>query len=118
GVELGEELAHALLDLALVCPRVEVNPETLERLLDPQTHRGHRIGRTDELGEVFAAVAVLWRFLPTHDGGDRLAKAVHLRAGVVVVVLARDPVPRELEQARDGVAVRAVAGGRDRDRAG
>ena len=47
------------------------------------------------------------------ERGDRRAEAVHLGAGVVVVVLARDLVAAELEQAGDAVAVGAVARVRD-----
>ena len=65
-----------------------------------------------------APVAVLGRLLPAPHRLDRGAEAVHLRAGVVVVVLALDRVARELEQPRDAVAVRAVPRGGDRDRAG
>ena len=71
-----------------------------------------------ELGDVLAPVAVLGRLLPAPDRLDRGAEALHLRAGVVVVVLARDLVARELELARDRVADRAVARRGDRDRPG
>ena len=71
-----------------------------------------------ELGDVLAVVAVLGRLLAAPHRLDRRAEAVHLRARVVVVVLALDLVPRELEQARDRVAVGAVPCRRDGDRAG
>ncbi len=68
--------------------------------------------------DVLAVVAVLGRRLTAPDGLDRGAEALHLRARVVVVVLALDLVAAELEQPRDRVAVGAVAAGRDGDRAG
>src|SRR5207245_10816220 len=68
-----------------------------------------------ELLDVRAVVAVLGWLLPTSRGFNGRAKAIHLRAGVVVVILARHLVPAEVEQARDRVAVRAVARGRNRD---
>ena len=96
-----------------------MDPEALERCLDPLEHLRHRVallGR--ELGDVVALVAVLRRLLPAPDRLDRLAELRHLRARVVVVVLALDVVAGELEQARDRVADRAVARRGDRDRAG
>ncbi len=63
-------------------------------------------------------IAVLRRLLAAAHRLDRRAEAVHLPAGVVVVVLARDVVAGELEQPRDRVAVRAVTGVRDGDRPG
>ena len=69
-----------------------------------------------QLGDVLAVVAVLGRLLPAPRGLDRRAEALHLGAGVVVVVLALDRVARELEQPRDRVAVRGVPRRGDRDR--
>ena len=54
-------------------------------------------------------IAVLGRLLAAPARLDRRTEAVHLGAGVVVVVLALDVVTGELEQARDRVAVGAVA---------
>ena len=94
-----------------------MDAEALERCLDAVQHLRHGIaGGARELLYVLPLVAVLRdRFALAHglDGG---AKAVHLRAGVVVVVLARDLVAREREQARDRVAVGAVPRGRDGER--
>ena len=64
--------------------------------------------RGDRL-DVGAAVAVLRRLLSTPPRLDRLAEEVDLATDVVVVVLALDVVPGELEQPRDGVAVGAVS---------
>ncbi len=63
-------------------------------------------------------VAVLGRLLPAPDRIDRGPEALHLGAGVVVVVLALDRVAGMREHARDGVAVDPVPGRRDRDRPG
>jgi len=96
-----------------------VDPEALQRRLDPLEHLRHRVallGR--ELGDVLPLVTVLRRLLPAPDRLDRLAELRHLCAGIVVVVLALDVVPGELQQARDRVPDRAVARRRDRDRAG
>ena len=71
-----------------------------------------------ELGDVVAVVAVLRRLLAAPHRVDRGAEAVHLGAGVVVVVLALDRVAGEGEQPGHAVAVGAVAGRRDRHRAG
>jgi hypothetical protein len=49
---------------------------------------------------------------------DRLAEALDLSADVVVVVLALDVMPGELEQASDRVAVRGVPRGADGQRPG
>ena len=59
-----------------------------------------------ELGDVLAAVAVLGRLLPAPRSPRPTRGTVHLRARVVVVVLALDLVARELEQPRDRVADR------------
>ena len=96
-----------------------MDPEALERRLDLLEHRRHRIAlERGELGDVRALVAVLGRLLPAPDRLDRGPEALHLRAGVVVVVLALDRVAGVREDARDRVAVGAVPGRRDRDRPG
>ncbi len=119
GVELRQQLGETLLEIALQRPAVEVDPEALHRALDRLEHLRHRVaGRLGELLDVGAAVAVLGHRLPATERLDRLAKAVHLRAGVVVVVLARDVVAGEREQARNTIAVRPVSRGRYDDRAG
>ena len=117
-VNLGQQLGHALLQLALERPGAEVDPEALERCLVLRQDGGYRIALDlRQLLDVRAAVAVL-RSLPAFahrlDGGP---EELHLPARVVVVVLALDVVPGELEQPGDGVAVGAVAGGGDDDRA-
>ena len=96
-----------------------MDAEALERRLDAVQHLLDRVARAlRELLDVRAVVAVLRRLLPAPRGLDGRAKAFHLRAGVVVVVLARDVVPAEGEQAPDRVSVRAVPRVRDRDRPG
>ncbi len=62
-------------------------------------------------------IAVLGRLLAAPHRVDGGAEAIDLRAGVVAVVLALDRVAGEGEQPRHRVAVGAVAGRRDRDRA-
>ena len=52
-----------------------------------------------QLGDVRALVPVLGRLLPTPDGLDGGSELLHLRAGVVVVVLALDRVPGVREDA-------------------
>src|SRR5439155_3456957 len=94
-----------------------MNAEALERLLDVLSHQVDGIPcLARELRDVVAPIAVLGRLLPTSRRLDGLAEPVHLRAGVVVVVLALDLVAGEGEQSRDGVAVGAVARRRDGDR--
>ena len=96
-----------------------MDAESLQGVLDRREHLRHRIavGRR-ELLDVRALVSVLGDRLPTPERRDRLAKAVHLRAGVVVVVLARHVVAAERQQACNTVAVRTVSGRGDDDRAG
>ena len=94
-VEPRQQLGQPLLDLALARPRVEVDAEALERLLDllaasPATGSP---GSRASSSMYVAVVAVLGRLLPAPHRLDRRAEAVHLRAGVVVVVLALDVVP-------------------------
>ena len=99
--------------------RVEVDAEPLERLLDALEHHRHRVaGERGQLGHVRARVPVLGRLLAAPERFDGVAEAVHLRAGVVVVVLALDVVTGEGQQPRHRVAVRAVPRVRDRDRPG
>ncbi len=88
-----------------------------ERLLDSLHHRGRRIfGERRELAEIVAVVPVLRRLLtPTH-GVDGRAEALHLHPCVVVVVLARNLVPGERQEARYRVAVRTVPRAGDGDR--
>ena len=118
-VEERDRLGDLGLDDALPLERVELDPEPLERRLDQRQHPRHRIAFVlRERGDVVAVVAVLGRLLAAAHGLDRLAEAVHLAAGVVVVVLALDRVPGEREQPRDAVAVGAVARRRDGHRAG
>ena len=119
GVEQRDRLRYLGLDDALALERVEADPEPLQRSLDQAEHDGHGIAvDLRELGDVVAVVAVLGRLLAATHGVDRGAEAVHLRARVVVVVLALDRVAGEGEQPRDAVAVGAVAGRRDGHRAG
>jgi hypothetical protein len=96
-----------------------VDPEALQRRLDLLQHLRHRVAvEGGEVANVIPLVAVLRGLLPVPNGRDRGAETLHLRAGVVVVVLALDLVPRELEQPRDRVADGAVASRRDRNRPG
>ena len=119
GVDRLERLGDLGLDDALPLERVEMDTEPLEGRLDLLEHPRHRVPRLPrELDDVLAAIAVLGRLLAAANRLDGLPEALHLRAGVVVVVLALDPVPGELEQACDRVAVRAVPCRRDGDRAG
>ena len=49
-----------------------MDPEALERGLDPLEHLRHRVAiLSRELGDVIAAVAVLGRLLPAPDRLDR-----------------------------------------------
>jgi hypothetical protein len=96
-----------------------VDPEALERRLDLSEHSWHRISRLlGEPGDVGTVIAVLGRLLAAPHGLDGVPEAVHLGAGVVVVVLPLDGVARKGEQAGDAVAVRPVPRGGDGDRAG
>ena len=96
-----------------------MDAETLHRLLDRREHLRDRIAFLScKLDDVLALVAVLGHGLAAAKRVDRRAEAVHLRARVVVVVLARDIVAREREEPRDAVAVGAVARRGDDDRAG
>src|SRR5690606_32650206 len=62
-------------------------------------------------------VAVLRCLAARHGGVDARAEAIHLRAGVVDVVLAGDLRARRLEQAAHGVAERGPARVPDVERA-
>ena len=118
-VQPRQVLGQPLLELALHRPGVEVDPEALERRLDPVAASAGTgsSGSCRQLGDVVALVAVLGRLLPAPPRLDGGAELLHLGAGVVVVVLALDVVPGELEQPRDRVAVGAVPRGGDDDRA-
>ena len=77
-----DRLGRIRLDHALKSPDVEMDPETLERGLDPPHHVRHRIAfELRELLDVGAAVAVLGRLLAPAHGVDRRTEAVHLAAG-------------------------------------
>ena len=117
-VEPRQQLGQPLLELALAAPAVEVDAEALERGLDLLQHQRHRIALRRRDRRCRRLVAVLGRLLPAPGGLDRRPEPLHLAARVVVVVLALHRVAGEVEQARDGVAVGAVAGGGDRDRPG
>src|SRR5215831_9642834 len=85
-VETRQELVQVPLELALLRPAVEVDPEAVERLLDLLQHSGDRVSRARrELVDVGTPIAVLGWLLPApprlHGGPELL----HLRAGVVVV---------------------------------
>src|SRR5205823_2763714 len=100
-------------------PGVEVDAKPVERPFDLLEHPGDRVVVTRrELVDVRAAVAVVGWLLSAPPRLDRGTELFHLRTGVVVVVLALDLVARELEQARNRVAVGAVPSRSDSDRAG
>ena len=95
-----------------------MDPEALEGLLDLLEHLRDGVaferGQIDEVG---ALIAILGRLLSSADRLHGRPEPVHLRTGVVVVVLALDGMARVRQHPRERVAVRAVRG-RDRDRAG
>ena len=96
-----------------------MDAEPLERPLDLLQHQRHRIAlQGGEVVDVCTPIAVLGRLLPAPHRLDRRPESLHLRARVVVVVLALDLVPGEREQAGERVAVGAVASRRDGNRAG
>ena len=106
------------LDRALAAPRVEVDAEPLERRLD-RLAASRRPGRLAlEVAEVVAVVAVLGRRLPAPHRLDRRAELVHLRAGVVVVVLALDLVPAASSRRATASPYAPFRADGDRDRAG
>ena len=118
-VETRQELGQPLLELALQPEAVEVDAEPLERRLDLLQHQRHRIAlQGGEVVDVRTPIAVLRWLLAAPHRLDRRPEPLHLRARVVVVVLALDLVPGEREQAGERVAVGAVASRRDRNRAG
>ena len=88
--------------------------------LDLLEHRRHRVAPAAARARRCRRRGSRPRAAPPRAGPrlDRGAEALHLGAGVVVVVLALDVVAGELEQAGDAVAVGAVPRGRDGDRAG
>ena len=107
-----------MLQLALQGPAVEVDAKSLHRVLDRREHLRHRIAfRARELLDILTLISVFGDRLPTPERRDRLAKAIHLRAGVVVVVLTRHVVAAERQQASDTVAVGAVPRVGDENRA-
>src|SRR5207237_326953 len=71
-----------------------------------------------ELGDVRPLIALLGRLFAPPPRRDRLAEEVDLAPDVVEIVLALDVVPREPEEARDGVSVRGVPSRPDRQRPG
>ena len=90
-VEQLDRLGRLGLDDALPLEGVEVDPEPLERRLDLLEHPRHRVAlHLRELRDVGALVAALRRRRTAPRRLDRRAEEVHLRAGVVVVVLALD----------------------------
>ncbi len=96
-----------------------MDAEPLERRLDPLEHDRNGVARKRrELDDVVALVAVLGRLLAAPYSLDGRLEALHLRTGVVVVVLALDVVPGEREEPCDRVTVGAVPRRRDRDRPG
>src|SRR5207248_215618 len=100
-VESRQELIEAALELALQGPGVEVDAKAVERSLDLLEHARDGILVTrGQLLHVRAVVAVLGRLLSAAPRLDRGAELLHLRAGVVVVVLALDLVAGELQQPR------------------
>ena len=107
------------LDDALPLERVEPDPEPLERGFDRPEHPRHRVaGLEGKSRDVVALIPVLRGVLAAACGIDRVAELVHLRPGIVVVVLAFDSVACEVEQAGHAIAVGAVAGRRHRHRSG
>ncbi len=121
----------ALAQGALEEEGVVVHAERLERGLDAlEQHRDAALGevggvrlrgggdRRRQVAHVVADVAVLGRLLSPRAGLDREPEAVDLRPGVVEVVLAREVVAGELEDARQRVPVRGVAPARGGQRAG
>ena len=119
GVEERNRIRNLGLDLGLARAGVELDAEALEGSLHRGEHPGNGVARIrSELVHVLAVISVLGRLFASPQRLDRRVEALHLRARVVVVVLALDLVPCECEQASDRVAVRAVARMRDRDRPG
>src|SRR4029079_3280762 len=113
------QLRQPLRKLALERPRGEVDAGPLARRLDTRQHGRDRVAlEGGELADVVALVAVLRRVLPASHRLYRRAEELHLRAGVVVVVLALDLAPAQLEQTLDRIADRAVPGRGHGDRAG
>ena len=90
-----------------------MDAEALERRLDLLEHRRDGVARDGgELGDVGPLVAVFRRLLPAPDRIHRRVEALHLSAGVVVVVLALHLVAGEHEEAGDRVTVSPVPRGR------
>src|SRR5205085_9873654 len=71
-VQARQELGEPVLELALARPRVEADPEALQRALDLLEHDRHRIALgARQLVDVRALVAVLRRLLPAPARLDR-----------------------------------------------
>ena len=75
-------------------------------------------GERRELRKVVAVIAVLGRLFSAPHCVHGSVETLHLHARVVVVVLALDLVPRELEETCNRVAVRTVSRTGDGDRPG
>src|SRR3954467_12269872 len=80
-VELRQELGQPLLELALQPEAVEVDPEPLERRLDPLQHQRDRVAlQGSQIVDVRTLVAVLGRLLSPPDGLDRGPESLDLHA--------------------------------------
>ena len=119
GVDRLQGLGDLLLDHRLLLPRVDVDAEARERCLDRLQHVRHGVAvELRQVVDVLADVAVLRGRLAATARVDRQAELLHLPARVVEVVLLDDVVAGEAQEARHRVAVGAVAGRADRQRAG
>ena len=119
GVETGERRIGARPRARSGARTVEVDAEPLERRSIGSSIARHRVAsrwRARRRSRPDSRPRAAPR--PRRARLDGRAEPVHLRAGVVVVVLALDLVPGELEQPCDRVPVGGVAGRRDGDRAG
>ena len=117
-VELRQHLCDMLLDVALMAPGVDGNAELRDLAADLFEHVLDRVAvDLGELVDVVTLVPALGKLLPASPRLDGGAKEIDLPTGVVEVVLAFDLVSGVVEDPRDGVAVRAVSGGPDGQRA-